>query len=170
MIKFNSPDLNAPRFKKKRECTLKSSFYKEVKAKHANCKKLKAEDIRTIVETFNKKVVDVVINERNGFELPQSLGYIFIGAVKITKQKVIDYKNSLKHGVLVTHKNWETDGYVSKIVYTNYKAKYRFKNAPIWGFKASRQFARDTSKAFKDKWNIYKVLDGNIKPSSDNNK
>jgi hypothetical protein len=165
MIKFKKPDLNAPRFKKKRESILKDDFYKELKLKYSKCKDLTKEDIRTIIEAFNNEIVNTIIEDPNGFELPEGLGYIFIATTKVKKKKVVDYKNSHAYGVLVTHKNWETDGYVGKIVYTNYKAKYRFRNAPIWGFTASRTFSRKMSKAFKEKWNTYRTLIPGIKPS-----
>jgi hypothetical protein len=163
MTTFNKPNLSAPRFKKKRETMLNGKFYQELKNKYQECKNLDKKEIRNIIETFNKEIVETIITDRNGFELPEGLGYLFIGAVKIKKKKVVDYKNSLKHGVLITHKNWNTDGYVGKIVYTNYKAKYRFKNAQIWGFKAARTFSRYMSKEFTKRWNTYKVLIENVR-------
>ena len=163
MTKFNKPNLNAPRFKKKRESMLNNKFYQELKSKYPECKNLDKREIREIVEAFNKEVVETIVTDRNGFELPEGLGYLFIGAVKIKKKKVVDYKNSLEHGVLITHKNWDTDGYVGKIVYTNYKAKYRFKNAQIWGFSACRNFRRYVSKEFKERWNTYKMLIENVR-------
>jgi len=165
MTKFNKPDLNAPRFKKKRESMLNNNFYKELNKKYPECKNLSKSEVREIIEAFNNEIIETIITDRNGFELPEGLGYLFIAATKVKKKKVVDYKNSLEHGILITHKNWDTDGYVGKIVYTNYKAKYRFKNAQIWGFSASRTFSRYMSREFKKRWNTYRVLLGNVRPT-----
>ena len=92
---------------------------------------------------------------RESVELPDSLGYIFIGTCPAAKSVNMDYALSKKYGKVLQNKNWETDGKVAKIFYTNYSTKYRFKNRELWQFKAVRQFKRGVAKSYPKKWTKY---------------
>jgi hypothetical protein len=106
------------------------------------------------------------MENREGVELPESLGYMFIATCKSKPKDNIDYHKSRLHGVKVSHKNWETDGALGKIVYTNYNAKYKFKDSSIWGFKPARKFKRTVSKYYIENWKMYIELNKNEKVSA----
>ena len=85
---------------------------------------------------------------RDGVELPDSLGYLFIGTCPPAKGVNTDYSLSKEYGKVLQNKNWETDGNIGKIFYTNYSTKYRFKNRELWQFTAVRNFKRSVAKKY----------------------
>ena len=74
----------------------------------------------------------------------------------------IDYGKSIKYGVKVTHKNWETDGAIGKIFYSNYSSRYKLKDRVLWGFTANRYFKRAVTKEFKENWKRYLAVDKTV--------
>jgi hypothetical protein len=65
----------------------------------------------------------------------------------------------------VTHKNYDTDGYLGKIFYSNYSAKYKLRDRSIWAFNGARYFKRAVTKSFKEDWRKYLVIDNTTKVS-----
>jgi len=61
------------------------------------------------------------------------------------------------------NKNWETDGNLAKIFYTNYSTKYRFKNRELWRFEACRDFKRTVAKKYPSNWTKYVVMKNKYK-------
>ena len=68
------------------------------------------------------------------------------------------YSLSKKYGKVLQNRNWETDGKIAKIFYTNYSTKYRFRNRELWQFKATREFKRTVAKTYPEKWQKYIVM------------
>ena len=60
-------------------------------------------------------VDDGMIRNRNGIELPQGLGNLFMATCSPAKSKNIDYAKSLEYGVEAKHKNWDSDNNLMKI-------------------------------------------------------
>ena len=56
---------------------------------------------------------------------------------------------------LYKNRNWETDGNIGKIFYTNWSAKYKFKNREFWKFEAVRDFKRSIAKEYPENWTKY---------------
>ena len=71
----------------------------------------------------------------------------------------MDYSLSRQYGKVLQNRNWETDGKIAKIFYTNLSTKYRFKNRELWQFKAVRQFKRSVAKTYPKQWNKYIVME-----------
>ena len=46
---------------------------------------------------FNKNIATEVINNREGVELPEKLGYLFIGKYKKSMKDNVDYGSSIKY-------------------------------------------------------------------------
>jgi len=126
MKEFKKPDLNAPRFRPKKTNILNSNFLKSFIEANPKYKDISLDDIKSIVRTFNGKIWDNVIEVRDGIELPEQLGNIFIASTKKRKGIIIDYNKSAELGYVVNHKNWDTDGLLGKICYTNIESKYKF--------------------------------------------
>ena len=111
--------------------------------------------LRKIIKKFNQNIWNGVIDNRDGVELPNSLGYLFIGTCKPAKTINMNYALSKKYGKVIQNHNWETDGNLGKIFYTNYTSKYRFKNRDLWRFQAHRDFKRTVAKRYPEEWTKY---------------
>ena len=152
---FKKPNLNAPRYREKVLGLLNVELINEFKEKHPIYSQIDNDKLKKIIKLFNERIWKEVIENRDGVELPDSLGYIFIGTCPAAKSVNIDYALSKKYGKVLQNKNWETDGKIAKIFYTNYSTKYRFKNRELWQFTAVRQFKRAVAKSYPEKWTKY---------------
>lgn len=156
---FNKPDLNAPRFRPKRHNVLNNAFCKRFRKDNPDCARLSNEQIKSVITTANGMLWQAVIQERDGVELPEQLGYIFIGTCPRKKSDNIDYKRSIQYGRKIQNQNWESDQYTAKIFYTNYETKYRFRFHELWGFDGLRDFTRSVAKTYPLEWKKYIQVD-----------
>jgi hypothetical protein len=163
--KYKLPDLNAPRYRPKRLNLTNSDFYNQFVKDNPKYSKLTIKDFKKIIEVFNGKIWKNVIEERDGVQLPEQLGYIFIGTCPRKKGDNVDYNKSAKYGVKLQNQNWESDQYTAKIFYTNFETKYRFKNHELWGFTGVRDFKRTVAKEYPKNWKKYVTVDNMMKIS-----
>lgn len=166
MKDFKKPDLNAPRFRPKRVNLLNAKLYSKFIEKYPEYSNLSLAEFKKIIQTFNGKLCEGVINNRDGVELPEGLGFVFMGSCPPTKKQNIDITKSLQYGVVANHKNWDSDNQLLKIFYTNRTSKYPFKNKQVWAFKGVKQFRKKASEAFKANYAKYIVVDNTRKISS----
>lgn len=166
MKEIKKPDLSAPRFRTKRISILTVKTLKAFKKKYPEYDQLSLEKFKSIVMTFNSKLVEGIIDNRNGVELPDGLGFIFMGSCPATKKKNIDFKKSIEFGVEAIHRNWDSDNKLMKIFYTNRNSKHPFENKQVWAFKAVKQFRQQSSLAFKNNWAKYIEVDPEKKISA----
>jgi|TARA_A100001391_G_scaffold150182_1_gene107684 hypothetical protein len=160
---FKKPNLNAPRYREKVFSILNIETLKEFKEKYPAYKNIDNDKLKNIIKFFNEKIWQEVIQNRDGVELPYSLGYLFIGTCPAAKSVNTDYALSKKYGKVLQNKNWDTDGKVAKIFYTNYTTKYRFRNRELWQFTAVRQFKRAVAKTYPKNWTRYIIMGNNRK-------
>jgi hypothetical protein len=160
---FKKPDLNAPRYREKKLGLLNTKIINEFKEKYPAYKNIDNEKLKSIIKLYNKKLWQGVIDNRDGVELPDSLGYLFIGTCAPSKTVNTNYALSKEYGKVLQNKNWETDGNIGKIFYTNWSTKYRFKNREFWRFKACREFKRAVAKSYPENWNMYRVMKNKYK-------
>jgi hypothetical protein len=156
---FKRPNLKAPRFREKKLNLLNMKLFNEFKKKHKEHKDLSYAQFKEIITVFNETLYNGVIENRNGIELPEKLGYVFIGTCPPTKRKNVDYKKSIEYGVLTNHKNWDSDNHLMKIFYTCSKMKYHLPNRQLWAFAPGREFKRTASAVYKQEWAKYIVVD-----------
>lgn len=159
MKEFRKPDLNAPRYRAKCLDVLKKDFYKAFRETNPKYKHLSDKDIKGIISDVNGKVWQMVIDERDGIELPEQLGYIFIGSCPAPKKDNPNYYMSKQLEKVIQHRNWESDQYLAKIFYTNSASKYRFKFSNLWGFSPVRQFSRTVGQTYPENYTKYLVVD-----------
>ena len=159
MKEFKKPDVKAPRFRPETYNVLNKEFFDLFRKKYPRYKNLDNDSLKKIVKTFNKYIFQTVIDTRDGIELPESLGWVFIGTCQQSKKNNIDFSKSVKYGVTVSNKNWETDGKLAKIFFTNLAPKHRVKNREFWSFRACRDFKRSVAKTYPENWNMYVRLD-----------
>jgi hypothetical protein len=165
MMSYKKPDLNAPRFRPKKHNILNKAFCDKLRSKHKDLEHLTDEEIKNVIKTFNSNIWETAIDNRDGVELPEQLGYIFIGSCPRKKRDTPDVARSIQYGVKVQHQNWESDQYTAKIFYTNFETKYRFKFHQLWGFTGLRDFKRTVAATYPDEWKKYVVVDNLTKVS-----
>lgn len=161
---YKKPDLNAPRFRPKKLNLTNADFYKKFIEDHPNHSHITITQFKDIIKEFNGKIWKTVVEQRDGVQLPEQLGYIFIGSCPRKKSNV-DFKKSEHYGVTLQNQNWESDQYIAKIFYTNYETKYRFKNHELWGFKGLRDFTRTVGQVYPKEWKKYIQVDNLLKVS-----
>jgi hypothetical protein len=163
MKEIKQPDITAPRFRPDVYSVLNNQFFDKFKKKYPKYKTIDNSTLRKVGKTFNQLIYQTVIDTRDGIQLPESIGWIFIGTCQESKKKNIDFAKSHKYGVIVTNRNWETDGKLAKIFFSNYTQKHKIKNREFWSFTACREFKRTVAKTYPINWNIYIVVDATKK-------
>lgn len=165
MRNYNKPNLKGPRYRKKIKGLLNKETFDEFKEKYPAYNHVDNKVLKNIVREYNKAIYEGVIDNRDGVELPNSLGFLFIGTCPPAKGSNINFVESQNYGKVLKNKNWETDGNVAKIFYTNWHSKYRFKNRKLWSFKACRNFKRTVSKEYRKEWAKYIKMREKVKVS-----
>lgn len=166
MKEARKPDLHAPRFRRSAEGTLNNEFCDQLRQAIPAARDLTNAQIKEIISTFNGHVWEMVIEKRDGVELPEQIGHLFIGTCPPKKRKNVDFKASADYLKVIQHRNWESDQYLAKIFFTTYGTKYRFKNHELWGFAPTRAFKRTVGKTYPTHWKRYVEVDPNLKLSS----
>ena len=156
---FRGPDVKAPRFRQKVLTVTDKKFFDRFREKYPKYKSMSNTEIRSIIKKFNQALYESVIDTRDGVQLPEGLGTIFIATCQHAKSSNIDYGKSKKYGVSVSNKNWDTDGKLAKIFYTSYASKYKFSFRECWAFTACRQFKRSVAKTYPENWTMYVQVD-----------
>lgn len=155
MKEFKKPDVKASRYRPEVYTLLNKEFFDNFKKTYPKYKDIDNKILRKIIKRFNQVLCQSIIDTRDGYQLPEQLGWIFIGTCKNSRKENIDYAKSKKYGVKVTNNNWETDGKLAKIFFTNYAPKHKMKNREFWGFTACRDFKRSVAKSYPENWNMY---------------
>ena len=163
MKEFKKPDLTAPRYRPEVHSILNKKFFDKFKEKHPKYKEYDNATLKKIIKTFNRTVYQTVIDKRDGVQLPETIGWLFIGTCQQSKKTNIDYAKSHKYGVTVTNNNFETDGKLAKIFFTSHAPKHKMKNREFWSFVACRDFKRTVAKTYPENWNMYVVVDATTK-------
>jgi len=163
---YNKPDLTAPRFRPKRINLLNVDLYNDFIQKYPKYSHVTLAQFKKIISIFNEEMYKGVINNRDGVELPESLGFIFMGTCQSTKTKTIDVIKSMELGIQVAHQNWDSDNKLMKIFYTNHTSKYPWSNKQVWAFKAVKKFRQAASAAYKKDWSKYVSVDSTRKISA----
>ena len=163
MREFKKPDVTAPRFRPETKNVLSKEFFNLFKEKYPKYKELDNKDLRKIIKKFNQVVFQTVIENRDGVQLPEQIGWLFIGTCQQSKKENVDYAKSLKYGVRVTNKNWDSDGKLAKIFFSNHALKHKIKNREFWSFVACREFKRSVAKSYPENWQMYVEVSPEIK-------
>jgi len=156
---FKLPDVKAPRYRKRIHNIISNDLYKKFIAKYPEYSNKSYVEFKKAIILFNQKSWETVLEHRDGIELLENVGNIFIGSCKKLKKESIDYEKSRKYMKAVSYSNHDTDGKVGKIFYTNRNNRSRFMNREFWSFTADRNFKRATSKAFKADYKKYIEID-----------
>jgi hypothetical protein len=159
--------LNAPRFRPSVLSLLNQQLFDKFIKKYPEYKNITSEQFKDIINTFNRNIYKTAAELRDGIELPESLGFFFIGSCQPPKKKKtnVNYGLSIKNNSMVLNRNLNSDSFLCKIFYTNCTTKYRFMHREVWQFKASKEFAKHVSQTYKTDWRKYIQVENNIKIS-----
>jgi hypothetical protein len=153
-----------PRFRPPRLETTSSEWLSEI-ADSEDCLVKDVDKIKKIIIATNQAIANTVIECRDGIELPEQLGYMFLGTCQPKIRKNVDFKQTDHYLKVIQHRNWESDNYLAKIFYTNYETKYKFKFNDMWGFKACRDFTKTVGREYPKNWKMYIQVDHTLKIS-----
>lgn len=160
------PDLNAPRFKKSYHKIVTKEFIEEFLKEHPEHKEVKELETiyhtKKLAKTVNRYLTKHVINFRDGIDLPERLGVVFIGSLK-SKRNPIDYSLSSAYKQEIRNVNLETNNFFPKIFYSKHTRNHGITVSTIWSFYGSRDFTRSVSKAFKSDYNKYRRIENKMK-------
>lgn len=163
---YKAPDINAPRFRVSRHTLTTDEFFSKFRKDHPKYSSYTNKDLIKIIETFHSNLWMGVINNRDGVELPEKIGHIFIGTCKPKKSSNPDRVKSIVYGKQIKHTNFPSDNFLAKIFYTNYIKRYLFENRDLWKIQPVREFKREVAKNYPEKWKMYHIID-NFKFISD---
>jgi hypothetical protein len=124
-----------------------------MKEQYPELDKYSNKEISKIIEHYNKRLAQEVINNRNGLKLPDGLGIVVAGACRISRKSAaenIDFKTSDELGQTVIHQNLHSDEYIAKIKYSNELDRHMFDNHHLWFFDACRPLTRTVAAEFKN--------------------
>lgn len=155
---IKKPDIKGPRFRNKRISILTKNTLDQFKKKYPEYSDLDLKQFKEVVMTFNANLVKGVIDNRDGIELPEGIGFVFMASCPPAKKRNVDYQKSMQFGVPTVHKNWDSDNRLLKIFYTNHNTKYPFANKQVWSFRASKVFRKEASEAYKEDWAKYAMV------------
>lgn len=91
-----------------RDQVLSSSLWKAFKQKHNI--DISYEDFTNIIKESNKRIFNAIIEDENGFKLPENLGYLCVIKYK-TKKKAINWADTKKYGKKIYFLNLHSFGY-----------------------------------------------------------
>lgn len=159
-------DRNAPRYRVERLLLLsKKELYKRFLTKFPEHAGLSQKDFKAIVKLTHTKMYETAVNERDGIELLEGLGFLFIGTCPPLIKPSFDAISSETHGHKLAYRNLNTDGHIAKIFYTNFASKYQFKDREVWKFTGYRKFKTLVAKTYPENWKQYVQVDNMQKVS-----
>lgn len=158
MREAKKPDLTAPRYRATITHVCSQKLYKDFRRKFPQYKNYSDTVLRQILDTLHGKIWKEVLDTRDGVELFEKLGYIFLGTCPSPKKNNINQPLSLEVGQQVKHRNFESDNFLAKIFYTNF-GKYQFHNREVWMFTAIRDFKRSVPEVYRENWKRYLQVD-----------
>jgi hypothetical protein len=142
-----------------------SSEILEEMSNNSDCLVKDVKKIRDVIIAANRAIAQTVVDFRDGIELPDQLGYMFLGTCLPKVRKNVDFKQTKSYLKVIQHRNWESDNYIAKIFYTNYQTKYGFKFHEIWAFDPCRDFTREVGRTYPENWKKYIQVDHTLKVS-----
>jgi hypothetical protein len=146
-------DKKAPRFKKTRmdvvTMELAEEFLKEF-PQYADKPEFKNKStFSKLIKKFNSAIWRHTIDHRDGIDLPERLGVLFVGA-KTSVYTPVDYGQTNKYGTEVLMNNLESNGLIGKIFYSRHSRNHGLTIGTIYGFKPCREYALGVRDAFKN--------------------
>lgn len=146
-------DKKAPRFFKTRldiaDKELVSEFLKEF-PQYADMKELQSsQEIKRLTKKCNSAIWKHTIDNRDGIDLPERLGVLFIGG-KTSVYTPVDYGATNKYGTEVLMHNYESNGIIGKVFYSRHSRNHGMTVKTMWTFKPCREYTNAVKDAFRN--------------------
>jgi len=155
-------DKTAPRFRRKAKSIIDNSFINEFILQHPEYKDVSnlntLRSYKLLLKKCNQAIFRHCIDNRDGVDLPQAMGVLFVGS-KTSVYSPVDYGLTNKLGYEVRITNMDTNGLIAKIYYSRHSRDYNLSMTTLWNFKPTRGFQLEVSKAFKEKYNEYRRIE-----------
>lgn len=152
MVDLTTVDKNAPRFKKKRYNFLSGfDFVERLHKEYPELAIYSKKKISNIIHSFNAAILDVVVTEREGISLPESLGSLFIGTM----------------GNKPTHPNFshpDSQNRKGRVFYSPMGLlqqglqRHAFTNCQFWVFEPCELLKRGMAVAFTTNWRNFVIM------------
>jgi hypothetical protein len=138
-----------------REQVLSKETWKAFKEKYNT--EIPYSQFTNIIKISNKKIFEAIVEDENGFKLPENLGYLCVIKYK-TKKKAINWGDTKKYGKRIYYLNLHSFGYRCHIKWFKTGIS-RFAFNEIYKFAPLRDMKASVSKAFKggkpyNEWNL----------------
>lgn len=162
IIEYGYNDRTAPRFRVTAHNVNTDAFYNKFRKrfpKYSDKKLYPNKLLNKIIEEFNSTIYQETVNSREGVELPEDLGILFIGNCEPPKKKNINHKLSTIYKKPIGEHNLHSDRLLAKIFYSNYDKKYTFPSRELWSFKGSREFKSLVSTMYPENWMNYIMVE-----------
>lgn len=147
-------DRTKKRFHVKRLSLIRISEIVKLQNDNPIAKKYSYKVLKKIIRSYNSAIVDEVVKRKDGIELPENLGRIFAGVVEREDNR--NYKLSEELNMKVSHRNWESDGFLLKIYYL--PVIRGFKHSELYGLNPGREIQTTVSHNFSTNWKRYRVF------------
>lgn len=152
------PDRKAPRFRKSIFSIVNEDFIKEFLEEHPQYSGMKEFSsislLKKLITNFNFFLCKHVVNYRDGIDLPERLGVVFVGG-RTSIYNPVDYGMTNKLGKEVKTTNLETNGVIGKIFYSKHSRNHGITVRTIWKFLPYRGFTKLVAQAFKENYNRF---------------
>lgn len=150
MREYNKVDRKAPRFRlsKYRYIALNRELFENFKIKYPEIQ-LDYLKFKELIISINEEFVNIAMEERDGVILPCGMGKI---SLELFPPKVRPDNESIigNQGIPATHFNFQSGGFVGKILWTFNDILYRTSNVKYYGFIGHRTFKNKASNAFRN--------------------
>lgn len=151
-------DLNAPRFRLSKGGfkAVSRERFKEYQTKYPKTTLTYKQFSAYLLEHIDL-VRETIITTRYGVKFPYSLGFMFLGAYRPSVASQ-NYNATTKYGMKIKDMNFQTDGLLAKIYFSNYTKRFNIENRKAWYFRGARKLTRGASKQFRTNHTLYKVI------------
>jgi hypothetical protein len=151
-------DLNAPRFRltKGAFSVISRERYIAYKRKYPKSTLTYKEYSNFLLDHINL-VRETIITTRDGVKFPNSIGAMFLGGYRPSNASQ-NYNATTRYGLNIKDLNFQTDGLLAKIYFTNYSKRFKIETRKIWYFLGARKLTRGASAEFRNNHTLYKTI------------
>lgn len=143
-------DRHEPRFniKQWRYTPLNKELFDKFKKANPNIE-IEYAFFKDTIISINEEIINYVMNNYEGIFLPQGMGRIYL-ALFPPKEKKINDKIIQETGIAASYHNFDSGGFLGKIVWLFDDTRYKSENLKYYGFVGCRVFKNRVSKAFRE--------------------
>lgn len=149
MKTYRKTDRRAPRFRvaKYRYTALNKELFDRFKEANPNVK-MDYLFFKDTILSINEEIVNFVMDNREGVFLPSGMGRVYLGLFP-PKERPLRVETIRNEGIHATHFNFDSNGFMGKIIWLFDDTRYKTENLKYYGFIGYRTFKNRASNAFR---------------------